>query len=115
MTDTDEPKKQLLAGIEILDPVLTPYGFRFRLESPGEGSGGPFASGSYRQGDPRLGLHFRGSLGLVTYHLGSDSLDPETYLRLMGVHHKAEYPDFSADPLETFANLANDINTHCAD
>ena len=115
MTDTDEPKKQLLAGIEILDPVLTPYGFRFRLESQGKGSGGPFASGSYRQGDRRLELHFRGSLGLVTCHMGSDSLDHETYLRLLGVHAKAEYPDFPADPLESFANLAKDIKTHCAD
>ena len=110
-----EPKEQLLAGVKVLDPVLAPFGFTFQLEGHAKGSGGWFASGSYRRGDRKLELHFRHSLGLVRYYIGGDSLDHESYMRFVGAHGRNEYPDFPRDPLESFGHLANDIKQHCSD
>jgi hypothetical protein len=115
MPSTEDSKRQLLAGVEILDPVLQPHGFRFTLEDHAKGSGGWFASGSYTNGDRCLDLHFRQSLGLVTYHIGEDSVDHETYMRFLGVYGRNEYPDFPENPLESFHHLAADIRNYCAD
>jgi hypothetical protein len=109
------PKELLLAGVEILDVVLRPCGFVFVLEHHAKGSGGWFASGSYQKGDRRLQLHFRQSLGMVTYFLGADRLDHETYMRLLGVYGRNLYPDFPQEPLDSFRHLASDIESFCAD
>jgi len=109
------PKKHLLAGVEILDAVLRPHGFVFALEHHAKGSGGCFASGSYEKGDRRLEMHFRETLGLVTYSIGGDRLDHETYMRLLGVYGRNQYPDFPQEPLDSFRRLASDINSYCAD
>jgi hypothetical protein len=111
----ENPKDCLLKGVRILDPVLTPLGFEFHLESAGKGSGGYFASATYRKDDRTLELHFRESLGLVTYHIGSAALDHETYMRLLGVYGENQYPDFPSDPLESFKHLAADLQSYCSD
>src|SRR6266404_602801 len=59
----EDPKRQLLAGVRILDEVMRRHGFEFGFENEGRGSGGRFANGSYYRDDRRLELHFRGSLG----------------------------------------------------
>jgi hypothetical protein len=110
-----DPKDQLVAGRELLDPVLLPHGFTFKLERTGVGSGGAFASGNYSRNDRRLELHFRSSLGLVTYHVASASLGHESYMRLLGVRDKCSYPDFSQSSLDSFRNLASDIERFCSD
>jgi hypothetical protein len=110
-----EPKRQLLAGVRVLDPVLGQFGFIFELEAEAKGSGGPFASGSYRKGDRALELHFRHSLGLVRYYIGKATLDHESYMRFVGAYGRNQYPDFPLDPLESFVHLANDINAYCSD
>lgn len=92
-----------------------PFGFQFVLETSGKGSGGEFASGSYRRDDRRLELHFRYSLGLVTYHIGDDSLGHEEYMRFLGVFRNNRYPDFPKDPLDSFENLASDLKSYCSD
>jgi hypothetical protein len=115
MFASDNPKSQLLAGVEILDPVLEPHGFLFNLENHAKGSGGWFAAGSYTKENRRLELHFRYSLGLVTYHIGQDSLDHEAYMRLLGVYGLNQYPDFPGKPLESFHHLAADIEKYCGD
>lgn len=58
----------------ILDPVMLVHGFRFAMERAGKSSNGPFASGSYINGNRSLELHVRASLGLVTYHYGDSSV-----------------------------------------
>jgi hypothetical protein len=113
MDRSAEVHKTLLAGVAILNPVLEPHGFTFKLETSGEGSGGSFASGAYQKEGRRLELHFRYSLGLVTYSIGQDSLDHENYMRLLGVYGQNKYPDFTADPLESFRSLAMDIQNYC--
>ena len=104
-----DPEATLRAGIEMLDPVLNPHGFKFVFEQAGKGSGGQFAFGKYVRGDRILELHFRYRLGLVTYHIGESSLDHESYMRSLGVYGKNSYPDFPTDPLRIRPVLAQDL------
>jgi hypothetical protein len=108
-------RAQLLAAVQVVKPILEPHGFAFAVESEGQGSGGHFASGSFRTRDRRLELHFRDHLGLVTYHIGDDSLDHETYMRLLKVYGRNLYPGFPENPLDSFKHLASDLQNYCAD
>jgi hypothetical protein len=97
----------------MLNQVLAPHGFRFVENVSGVGSGGEFATGEFRRGNRRLELHFRGSLGLVSYHVGSDDLAHRDYVRAVretqGIKDEAEYPGFSDDPLDGFRHLCADL------
>jgi hypothetical protein len=104
------PLEILREGSTILDPVMSEHGFSFTDCDSGRGSGGPFASGSYVNADRRLELHFRYSLGLVTYHFGKVSIDHESYMRVVvGREEGNKYPGFSDDPLDAFRDLAHDM------
>jgi hypothetical protein len=115
MDEKSRPQKVLLAGVEILDGVLRPHGFAFALEHHAKGSGGWFASGVYKKRDRRIELHFRQTLGMVTYSIESDQLDHETYMRLLGVYGRNQYPDVPQEPLDSFRRLASDIESYCVD
>jgi len=104
------PEEVLREGVKLLEPVLGPAGFRFMLGSTGRGSGGAFASGAFVKGDRKLELHFRDSLGLVSYHIGTATLTHEEFVR--AVHRgtgKGRYPGVSSDPLQAFHDLREDI------
>lgn len=103
----------LMDGAEILARVLQPHGFIFKSEASGKGSGGEFSSGAFSRDNRRLELHFRDSLGLVSYHIDRYSLDHETYMRLLDVYGRNEYPGFPKCPLESFHHLAADIQKYC--
>lgn len=104
------PAAVLRAGAEILAPALVPHGFRFRLVVTGRGSGGAFAVGEYVRGDRRLEFHFRYSLGLVTYHVGSLAVPHEALMRaVVPPGERTAYPGFSADPLDGFRHLREDL------
>jgi hypothetical protein len=104
------------AGREILDVVMKPRGFTFVEGASGRSSGGDFASGEYVRGDRRLEIHFRHSLGLVTYHMGSLSLAHDAYMRaLLGRGGGNQYPGFSDDPLDGFRHLKHDLENFCVD
>jgi len=109
---SNTPKEILAAGCRILDPLLHRYGFSY-LEGPaGLGSGGHFASGTYVNGDRKLELHYRYSLGLVTYYFGTVSVGHELYMRAaLGVNGGNKYPGFSDDPLDGFRWLAHDLES----
>jgi hypothetical protein len=94
----------------ILDPVMLVHDFRFAVERAGKSSGGPFASGSYINGNRSLELHVRASLGLVTYHYGDSSLTHTDYMAAV-LEGKTgnKYPGFSSDLLDAFRDLAFDI------
>jgi hypothetical protein len=112
----DHRAQELLReGAAILSRVLELHGFVLELGRTGNSSGGPYASAAYTRGNRRLEFHFRHSLGLVQYHIGNDSLEHETYMRLMKVGESCLYPDFSKDPLDSFRSLAADIQTYCTD
>lgn len=86
------------------------HGFSFNKEKAGRGSGGPFASASYVNGERELELHFRSSLGLVTYHFRQIEIGHESYMRaVIGTNGKNQYPGFSDDPLDAFRGLVSDL------
>jgi hypothetical protein len=104
------PSEILREGRAVLDPVLGAHGFSFKEGPVGPSSGGPFASGIYVNGNRILEIHFRFSLGLVTYHFGERSVDHESYMRAaLGKAGGNRYPGFSDDPISGFKNLAYDL------
>jgi hypothetical protein len=104
------------AGCKILDDVMNTHGFFLIEGASGKSSGGNFASGEYVRGDRRLEIHFRYSLGLVTYHIGDLSLTHESYMRaLLGKNGGNQYPGLSTDPLDGFRHLSHDLAHFCGD
>lgn len=95
---------------------MTPYGFSGSITANGPSSGGEFASGEFRRGNRRLELHFRHSLGLVNYHLGSASIAHEDYMwAVLGQPSRSHYPGFSDEPLDAFHHLEEDLIEHGQD
>ena len=106
------PKEELLNGVKVLEPILQPYGFRFVLETEGLSSGGYSAGGAFVAGDKRLELHFRYSLGLVSYQIGAHQVNHTDYITAQG--GKGRYPGFSKKPIDAFRNLADDLKKYGA-
>jgi len=110
------PREILRAGCEILNPIMISHGFTFIEGLSGKGSGGNFASGEYVRNERRLELHFRYSLGLVTYHLSASAVSHLSYMReLLGESGGNHYPGFSDEPLDGFRNLAYDLENFADD
>jgi hypothetical protein len=63
-------------------------------------------------GERKLELHFRYTLGLVTYHLGAVSVPHEEFMRAVQAAGDRRYPGFSDDPLQAFRDLAHDLGRH---
>ena len=99
-----------MRGCTILDGILSMHGFERGGLTSGMGSGGCFATTDYTNGSRKLELHYRYSLGLVTYHFDSLSLGHEAYMyAVLGPAGGNKYPGFWDDPLEAFRGLAHDI------
>ena len=115
-------RQTLEAGVRILDDVMRSYGFVWAAKATGVGSGGPFASGEFQRRRFRLfrverslELHFRYSLGLVTYRVGRISRTHEDYMwAVVGRRSATHYPGFSTDPLDGFHHLRADLTENCA-
>jgi hypothetical protein len=101
------PVAVMLAGAAILAEELAPAGFTFQLTAEGHGSGGDFATGRFSRGDQYLELHFRWSLGLVTYGWAGSVLSHADYLAGLGV--AGAYPGYGAGDLDGFRHLAEDL------
>jgi hypothetical protein len=111
-----EPQELLKAGVEILDDLMRSHGFEYMPTAVGVGSGGSYATGEFRRGNRSLELHYRYSLGLVTYHVGDLVLFHEDYMWLiLGGRWRSEYPGFSKEPLDDFRHLRADLEHHCID
>lgn len=110
------PKESLRAGCAILNPIMTRHGFTFVEGLSGKGSGGNFASGQYVRDTRILELHFRYSLGLVTYHLAESTVSHLSYMReLLGNAGGNKYPGYSEEPLDGFRGLAFDLENFAND
>jgi hypothetical protein len=110
------PEEILLQGSELLKPLFSEHGFVFVQSGKGDSSGGPFASGEFRRGDRRFEFHFRFSLGMVIYHLGSESISHEKYMcSVLGKPNPSRYPGFSSDPLDAFRHLRDDMRNYCSE
>ncbi len=100
----------LNSGSQILGEILHGDGFTFTPKQSGRSSGGMFAAGEFRRGNRVLELHYRHSLGLVTYHLGNASLTHQAYMLLvLGKPNASHYPGFSDGPLDGFRHLRDDL------
>ena len=111
-----EPQQALAAGAELLDDLMRSHGFVYNPTAAGVGSGGSFASGEFRRGNRRLELHYRYSLGLVTYHVGNLALSHEDYMwSVLDGRWRSEYPGFSKELLDDFRHLRADLEHHCTD
>jgi len=109
----NDPTEILRQGRFVLDTVLLRYGFTFVVGPSGRTCGGPSASGTYVNGDRKLEVHYRYSLGLVTYHFGGESIDHQSYMRaLLGPNGSNRYPGFSDEPLDAFEGLAYDLENY---
>ena len=103
----------LREGCKILDPVLNSHSFRFHFEGSGPSSGGLFARGVYTNGDRKLELHFRHSLGLVRYHFGTLSIAHDSYMyAVLGPQGGNRYPGFPESPRLAFENLKCDLENY---
>jgi hypothetical protein len=113
---SNTPKKVLIEGAELLRPLFAEHGFAFALLGGGESSGGEFAYAEFRKGERRFEFHFRHSLGMVTYHLGLESISHEEYMcSVLGGPGLSRYPGFSRDPLDAFRGLSGDLRAHCGE
>ena len=107
------PTEAIEAGRVILEPVLSQHGFAFEMGPSGQGSGGIFASAAFVRAEWRLELHYRGSLGMVSYHMGEAGVTHEQYMQaVLGKRGISRYPGFSIDPLDAFRDLASDLQSH---
>jgi hypothetical protein len=105
-----DPAEILQQGCSILDPVLSRWGFAFLSGASGKSSGGNFASGDYVNGNRKLEIHYRFSLGLVKYHFADQAIEHESYMRaVLGEKRENKYPGFSDEPLDAFKGLAYDL------
>lgn len=103
------PEQQLLDGVKILSTYLEPLGFHFKLLGTGQSSGGHFAYGQFICGDREIELHYRWSLGLVSYKVGNLVLGHEDYINLLDKHGQNKYPNFSDEPNDAFKCLKFDL------
>ncbi len=102
-------------GRKFIDPIMEANGFQWELGLAGKSSGGYSDSGQYVKDNRRLELHFRHSLGLVTYHIAEVSLSHEDYMLHIAGKGKYQYPGFSSDPLDGFRHLASDLENYASD
>ncbi len=106
------PKEQLNIGVEILNPYLNFWEFKFELMGGGKGSGGDFAWGQFQRDERKIELHFRRSLGGVTYKVRDLSLSHVDYFDILDKKGFNRYPDFSEDVVESFNLLLSDIEMY---
>ncbi|HWG19831.1 MAG TPA: hypothetical protein VG225_04810 [Terracidiphilus sp.] len=103
-------------GSNILEPRFVRHGFVYKKIGAGPSSGGHYAAGEFRKGTRRIEFHFRYSLGMVTYHLGAQSMFHQDYMRsILGRENASHYPGFSSDPLDGFHHLLQDLEEHCGE
>jgi hypothetical protein len=106
----------LRQGARLLEPLFSKHGFAFAFLNKGNSSGGPFASAEFVRGNRRCEFHFRYSLGVVTYHLGSEWIPHEEYMcSVLGRPNASRYPGFSESPLDAFCHLRDDLQDYGRD
>ena len=105
-----DPLEILEKGVDILNPLLLSNGFLYVAGESGPSSGGSYACGAYIKEGRKLEIHVPHGLGLVTYHVGTDSLRHEVFMRaLLGRDGGNQYPSYSEDPIDAFLGLRHDL------
>lgn len=106
-----DPAEWLRQGAQILGVKLHPLGFTFECSGPIRGgSGGDYASGSFRNADREITLWFRFHLGEVRYRKGAVGHPHQALMQYLGVEDQARYPGSQGDdPLSGFRDLLADF------
>ena len=113
--EPQNPAEILAAGVSLLQNFMVSHQFVYTATVSGDSSGGRFASGEFRRGNRWLELHFRDSLGLVTYHAGPVSLGHDDYMwSVLGRRWMSKYPSVSDDPMQAFRDLLSDMEQHAS-
>jgi hypothetical protein len=116
MISVSHAQQTLRAGVELLDGFMQSHGFLYTPTTTGKSSGGLFAAGEFRRANRTLELHYRHSLGLVTYRVGRLTLSHEDYMwSVLGRRWASDYPGFSKEPLDAFGHLLQDLKRSGAD
>jgi hypothetical protein len=116
MISVSHAQQTLCSGVEILDGFMRSHGFLYTPTTAGNSSGGLFAAGEFRRANRALELHYRDSLGLVTYRVGRLALSHEDYMwSVLGQRWTSDYPGFSKESLDAFRHLLRDLKRNCAD
>jgi hypothetical protein len=111
-----EPREQLQAGIEVLNPFLNHVGYQFQFEQDGTGSGGHYAYGRFINGDRSIELHQRWGLGIVNYQIGDLAIDHSSYLAGLGVDRDSHYLWLRLElGIERYNGLLQDLQEFCDD
>ena len=100
--------EMLQRGSKFLSASLDSAGFLASEIESGKGSGGPAAWRRFVNGNRDIEVHFRLSLGLVSYQWNDVALSHGELLRALGI--KGTYPGFSTDPMDGFKHLAADLS-----
>jgi hypothetical protein len=96
-------------GVELLSPVLVPYGFVYQAGEVDRGSGGLYTHGGFARANRSLEFSVRHALGEVRYRVDAATLLHEDFARAAVGRGQARYPGFSDDPLDGFRDLATDL------
>jgi len=106
-----QPLTDLTKGLEILEPFLTQYGFRFDNFENGKGSGGQFTIATYINGHKKFIIGYRYSIGELGYQFDNFKVGHTFYLDHLGLADKKQFPDFqSDDKLIAFRHILHDFN-----
>lgn len=88
-----DPAEVLKLGAKILGAQLYSLGFTFECFGPIRGgSGGDYASGSFRNGNREIILWFRFHLGEVLYRKGTVIHPHQSLMQYLELENRARYP-----------------------
>src|SRR5665647_567541 len=107
---TMQPLKDLVEGLEIIDPFLTRHGFEFESYENGQGLGGQFTVATFVKGRKKFILSYHASIGEVVYQFDNASVCHDFYMDKLGLAGKKKLPDFhSENKLLAFKSLLHDF------
>src|SRR6266571_9517877 len=96
-------------GVELLSPVLVPYGFVYQASEVDRGSGGLYAHG----GSHERTVRWNSACAMRSVRSAIASMLPryctKYFARAAVGRGQARYPGFSDDPLDGFRDLATDL------
>jgi len=105
-----QPLRDLVEGLDIIDPFLTQHGFEFEKYENGQGSGGQFTVATFVKGRKKFILSYRSSIGQVVYQFDNATVCHDFYIDQLGHADKKKLPDFhSEDKLLAFTHLLHDF------
>lgn len=106
-----EPLTDLANGIEILDPFLKLYDFRFENYDTFHGLGSHFTFAIYKNRHKEFHLGYHYSIGHILYQYDDKVVSHNFYLERLGYGQKKQFREAQTeDKLIAFSNVLYDFN-----